>query len=226
MKQYVPIGDVAVLTLFALYELVSEKDTFDADARELASEVGFGVSPGAVGLALEQLANQQWVRNFGEGATVRSRLSPEGAQEVERMLQEPDALIRQYRAGGPEFSASRSIGVDLVPASDRIVPLNHNSPEYQNVADRLEATRTAIAEINIETGQESARDDLLASLDAASALWKSTQLTLLQIKVGVLLAAEKAQEFAADTAQKLKVSLLVEAIKAFLTCALRADFNA
>lgn len=102
------------------------------------------------------------------------------------------------------------------PASDRNVPLNHNEPEYLAVKSELQNSRQAILSINIDVAQEIARDTVVAALDAASVLWNSAELTIMQLKVGVLLAAERAAEFAKETAQALKIALLVEAIKAFI----------
>ncbi|KTW02471.1 hypothetical protein SB4_03340 [Sphingomonas sanguinis] len=66
---------------------------------------------------------------------------------------------------------------------------------------------------------------MLSALDVAETLWSTGNLKLLQVKVGVLMAVEDASRLLAETAKQVAVSLLIDAIKAFVKTHFHADLD-
>lgn len=103
-----------------------------------------------------------------------------------------------------------------VPASDRIVRLDHNSRDYQSVnsaiADLIEGVRVT----NSETMSEADRSRLTSALSAAAALWSSVELKVIQIKVGIVLALEDAGKAISVTAKAVAVGVIVDSIKSLV----------
>ena len=110
------------------------------------------------------------------------------------------------------------------PASDRIVPLDHNQSEHRAIADGLVEIRDAIRGANDLNSEE--RDRLTASLGAAESLWQATQLKVIQIKVGIILTLEDAVKALGDTAKAVAAALLVDTIKAFIKTRTGIDLDA
>lgn len=106
--------------------------------------------------------------------------------------------------------------VPSVPAADRLVRLDHNQPEYQEVARGLDELFEHVRQDNQigETAEE--RDRLLQSLGAARQLWSAAELYLLQIRVGVVMAIEDTTSAAAKVGKAVAGALLVDLIKRFL----------
>jgi len=76
-----------------------------------------------------------------------------------------------------------NIGSGLVeaPASDRTVPLNHNSETYKDAIEKVEVAAEAIHGFNGETGYDS--EELVGELAAARTLFKSPK-----VRIGAVLA--------------------------------------
>jgi hypothetical protein len=156
---------------------------------------------------------------IGELEDKESHISKIAEGSVESSVESFPKVIRGISLPLSRDSKAQSEedGNRTAPASDRVVLLNHNEPEYLNVKKEIENAKNAISSINIAAENEVARDNIVAELNAAEALWNCAELTLMQIKIGILLAAENAAKFAKETAQSVKVALLVDAIKAFIT---------
>lgn len=103
-----------------------------------------------------------------------------------------------------------------VPAADRIVPLDHNDPNYRKIEDGLAEIREALRGQNDLDVSDAERDRLIASVSAAQNLWASAELKLIQVKVGVLMAVEDAQKALTKTARAVAGALIVDMIKAFV----------
>jgi hypothetical protein len=149
VKRFLPFDDLVILTLCTLYELVSGEGLFDVKASQLAQKIGFDVSPAAVSLALEQLAEKTFVRNQGRGDQMYSSLSPNGIREAENLFRGPEPLVRQYKFGGHDFAETRLIGMAAVPASDRIVSPADNQAAYDQSIESL-----TNLEIELKTSNE------------------------------------------------------------------------
>ena len=131
-----------------------------------------------------------------------------------------DEVIEALRELDPtDLARLRSEKIDeaaIAPASDRVVKLDHNSAAYKEIAAAFDeaidlADRHKPNEVS---GDEHA--SLVAGLRAARELWRSFELSMMQIEIGILMALEKAQEQLKISFQMARGSLLVEGIKAFV----------
>ncbi len=113
----------------------------------------------------------------------------------------------------------------VVSASDRIVSLDHNQKEYLQIAYGLKSIRECVRGANLPTIDPLERERIINSLDSASKLWETTQLKIIQIKVGVLMAVDDASKALASTAQAVAAALLVDVIKAFVKNHLGIDLD-
>ncbi len=102
----------------------------------------------------------------------------------------------------------------MLPAAGRLVPISHNAPEYREVDRSLTELQELMRGSNGQDFSEEERSRVIAGLEAARSLWKSLELSYMQIKVGVIIAAEAAANALKSSVQKAASSLLVEAIKA------------
>ena len=108
------------------------------------------------------------------------------------------------------------VEAEIVPASDRVVRFDHNNPYFVEISAGISDVREAVRATNgLDTGSED-RERILAALDAAQFLWKSVQIKVIDLKVGILLALEDATKFLAATAKAVAAALLVDTFKAFV----------
>lgn len=105
---------------------------------------------------------------------------------------------------------------DAVPASDRLVALNDNSPEYRKISEDLRSLRENLRAANEFIGDEVERNRISHSLEAAESLWSAAQLKVIQIKVGIIMTLEDAQKVFTGTVRAVTVGLIVDAIKSFI----------
>lgn len=119
------------------------------------------------------------------------------------------------------YSAPRAVA----PASDRIVSLDHNQPDYTGISNGLRELREDVRGANSPDIDELERDRVLKSLDAASQLWDATQLKVIQIKVGILITVEDASALLISTARAVAAALLVDTIKAFVKSHFGVDLD-
>jgi hypothetical protein len=103
-----------------------------------------------------------------------------------------------------------------IPASDRLVSLNHNYSGYEEIRLGLTDVQASMREQNDLSVEPAERDRILNGLAAAEVLWNATQLKVLQIKVGILMAAEDAAKALVGTVKAVAAALLVDTIKAFV----------
>lgn len=115
-------------------------------------------------------------------------------------------------ASGPDLAEAAA----RAPASDRIVPLNHNQPNYLLVENGIRELSEAIRSVNDLPVSPEERDRILAALSGAAALWNAAQLKIIQIKVGVLMAIEDAGRVLSATVKAVAVAVFVDAIKSIV----------
>ncbi len=110
-----------------------------------------------------------------------------------------------------------------VPASDRVVSLDHNHPEYDEIASALDNAIELASNTrpNGVSGDEHA--SLVAGIRAARELWKAFELTKMQIEVGILMALEQVQKTLRVSFQSTRGNLLVEVIKEFVNVMKQID---
>jgi hypothetical protein len=104
----------------------------------------------------------------------------------------------------------------LLPASDRLVPLDHNSAPYREVKEGLAELYNDVRSANDLDCSPDERDRVLASLEAAQALWDATQLKIIQIRVGIIITIEDAIDLLTKTGRAMGKVLLIETIKSIV----------
>ena len=104
----------------------------------------------------------------------------------------------------------------IVPASDRVVRFDHNNPDYAKIAEGISEVREAVRATNDGEAKPEERERILAALDAAQNFWRATQVKVIHLKVGVLLALEDALKLLTSTAKAVAAALVVDTFKAFV----------
>jgi hypothetical protein len=127
----------------------------------------------------------------------------------------------EQRDDGPnsEFRITSSEADDdggEIPASDRVVRLDHNQPDYQEVRSELANLREAVRTANDLEIEPAERNRVLASLDSAQTLWAAAQLKVVQVKVGIVMVVEEARHVISSTSKAVVGALIVDMIKAFI----------
>lgn len=111
------------------------------------------------------------------------------------------------------LSPSGKIESIVIPASDRIVSLHHNTPEYQDITAGLE---DAVEQVNALKTNELSGDEksrAVATLQSVSALFRAGELKVVQVKVGIILALEDVERLTGLNFKTVAGTLLLEAIK-------------
>lgn len=107
-----------------------------------------------------------------------------------------------------------------VPASDRIVTIDHNQSDVIKITEGIEEIGEVFRGINSAKIDEGVKNRLSNSLEAASQLWSSCELKLTQINVGILMTLEEIEPYLKDTAKAATIAGIIELIKIFLTTSL------
>ena len=131
----------------------------------------------------------------------------------------PDAFrnyVQREVIADDDVMIDESVDAMIVPASDRIVSLNHNTPEYEEIAQGLADLSDQFRGANDLEIDEAEKGRILSALAAASQLWEASQLKAMQVKVGVLMAVEDAVTAFGPTTKAIGFALLIDAIKAFV----------
>jgi exonuclease VII small subunit len=184
------------------------------DFRQLADRYEIPFEPGYLRAIHGDLKRPGYIEGpdvFTGSSPVVGRLTGHGLAYVEKLHKDdlPASLSswRELRGDKAEH---------MIPASDRLVSLNHNSPEYAFVEQTLDELEEALRSINAGDFSLEEKGRLLAGLAGAKALWKATELKALQIKVGVLIAIEDAAAALSSTAKAVSVGLVIDTIKALV----------
>ena len=115
-----------------------------------------------------------------------------------------------------DFGGPGDLFVTMAPSSDGLVRFDHNAPEYAEIATGLANVREDVRGLNDSGVDPIERERVLASFDAAQTLWKSTQLKIIQVKVGILMALDDAVKILGKSAKAVAAALLVDTIKSFV----------
>ncbi|GGZ01188.1 hypothetical protein [Novosphingobium colocasiae] len=142
------------------------------------------------------------------------RLTDDGIFKAEEQVDD----VFEIRGAAPgELILDGGNAAGHVPASDRVVPLDHNSPQYREFKQGLSVLLSEVRGNNKIGDTPEERDRIVRSLDAANELWGSLELKVIQIRVGVILAVEDAgnalQKVGRETAWSLLIDLLKRLIK-------------
>lgn len=176
-------------------------------------------------------------KHIGPVREQRVALTPEGFRWVEDEIGDNlSAFLEQHGAHYVEEIAKNEIVIGgiidvtdnavatVVPASDRVVGLNHNLGEYVQVRDGLDELLFEVRKNN-QVGETTAhRERLINSLEAARRLWDSAELKLVQIQVGIVLAIEDAGAALKAIGKLVGIGVLIDAIKALVKACSGIEF--
>ena len=198
------------IVLRATYETLvyhSEFETFGAE--EVHKKVTEVFSAGYVRRILKSLSNDGLidVDQFDETSPPHFTVSDEGLVRAEK-LPSVSQQLRRFRG---------------IPASDRIVSLDHNRREYTEIAEALDGAIELAEQTKPNELSGDEHHSLVVGLKAARQLWSAFELTQIQIEIGIMMAIEKAEEALKTSFQLVKGPLLMEALKAFFASAKDGD---
>ena len=147
------------------------------------------------------------VKAIGEEALARALIK----------IAEEDGLGRfPFESSEPDFDGDPTNVEVVVPAANRLVPLNHNEPEYVEIRDHLDGIYEEFRGSNEAGSTEAERDRITRSLDAARRLWSSVELQVLQIRVGIIMAVEEALNALKKVTKASSHAILIDLIKNFV----------
>ena len=197
------------LVLRATHETLLYYAQFDTlSVEEIHERLVGKYSSGFVSRILTSLASEQLidVDQFDETSSRRYTLSDAGFEYVQTLPTLFELMSENY-SHAEIFS---------VPAADRIVGLDHNSEQYSQIAAEIDRI-VELARGDNEFGQSTEdRDRRVRALEAARLLWSAAELSVVQIKVGVILALEDAEVAFAEIGKAVGVGLLVDLIASFV----------
>jgi hypothetical protein len=122
---------------------------------------------------------------------------------MENVEGRPGDILFEYSAVEPE----------LLPASDRLVPLDHNSAPYLQVKEGLAELYEELRTTNDLACPPEERERLLASLIAAQKLWDAAQLKIIQIRVGIIITIDDAVSLLSKVGKAVGKAALIDAVK-------------
>ena len=203
---YSKARDLVLITLLDLLRSEDERHWFTAI--EISQHSPSKLSGAFAGRAADLLYEMDMLeRDQDQEIEIFSyRLSDQGIEEAER-IESQNRLIQSISQQIQQF----------IPASDRLVSIGHNQPQYQEISDGIsELINDVRAGWNGNPERPEERSRVLQGLEAAQSLWAATELKLIHVKVGILMAIEDAE---AALGKIIKIAgnvLLVEAIRAFI----------
>ncbi|MDZ4307312.1 hypothetical protein [Allopontixanthobacter sp.] len=201
----------------ATFEALYRYADFEAlSTEEIHKQLDDNFSRGYTRRLLAILAEDGLIKidQYDETSDTNYTLTNEGIERAE--ILPPINVLLANISETPEYSRSEAPEYSpllAIPGSDRMVSLDHNSQSYKDVADAIdEAIDIATAtKPNDISGDE--HHSLITGLKAARVMWNAYDLTYLQLKVGVIMALELAEEQLRVSFKMARGTLLVEAIK-------------
>ncbi len=161
----------------------------------------------------DMLESRGWARvhrTHGAAYSWSLELLVGGREAAEHLLEQGLTLDESDSTHSPD----NVVEIVGIPASDRLVPINHNAPEYSEIAAQLIAVKESVRGFN--EAPEADRNRIITALEAAQTYWEALELKVIQVKVGILMAAEDAADLLANSAKAVAAALLVDAIKSFI----------
>jgi hypothetical protein len=134
------------------------------------------------------------------------------------------AFEAQISAGEGEWSdspvadsmeVSDTADAVAVPAADRVVTLNHNADGYEDIKVGLEDAIKEVSSLQTNGLSADEKSRAVATLKSASALFAAGELTVLQVKVGIMMAVEDIEALTGLKFKTVAGQLLLELIKAY-----------
>ena len=194
--------------LAAAYFVSNRTDKYAVTISEIREHFNFEIPDRFARIALADI----YARELSTGYLTEESLENHTIALTAAGIKEAEAIISGNESDISEFD----IADHSVPAADRLVTLDHNSPEYQEISRELNNLKDALRLTNDAGESGGERDRLVDSLDAAIQLWSSSQLKILQIKVGVIMAVEDVGAALQKAGKAVGWSLIVELIKGYV----------
>lgn len=225
MSRYIPQDELEMAVLFKLFDFSQNHSTRLSPA-QVAQMFDANISEKRAELALRALERRKHVyTSYSGNGTSASDITEAGYRIVEAALNTAGDFFHQYRMQGDAWLARADADIEGIPASDRIVSLNHNDPDYISIRRELSEITEAARGINDTDISAEQRDRINKGLASASELWEATELKLMHVKIGVVMAIEDAKPIFKETARLLAIDALIAAIKAFIKAATGVDLE-
>lgn len=225
--------DYAERFLAALYFETEDTGIRSHSARNIQKKYGFSPERphwiSRMADEWEYVYFKEVVKTLGDYDEWSFSISPGGYRKIEQDFRDLDEIraflsSASLSASPPAALSHDSVEAEIVPGSDRLVRIDHNQPEYAEIAKGLDDLYEQVRKDN-EVGETAAeRDRLLCSLRAAREYWSVSELYIIQIRVGIVMAVEEATEAITKTGKAVGAALLVDLIKKFLKHATGVDF--
>lgn len=170
------------------------------EARDIADWANLKYKPGWVRKAAISFRDDGYIKEaFSKGdsedANHHGKLTGEGLEMAEALLSESP------------HSYSK------IPASDRVVTLDHNQQAFRDMTEKFEAAREAIASLNSPAGYD--QEQVIGELSAAKKLLKSAKVRLIAVTTIVLSPLVTVYHDAAAAALMPMVLAAITSIRAY-----------
>ena len=189
------------IIVVALYRMLqaSHQATYST-AQQIVEQSGVNIGAAFVARACDSLIDMGHVEARKSGGTAdRYTLNDSGFRWAEELITK----------NAPALSKS-------VPASDRLVTIGHNQPDYGEIEAEISKLAEDVRAWNGNPEVPAERSRLLEGLEAAKHFWAASELKVIQLKVGIILAIEDAQKALGTAAKMVGGKLLIDAIKGFI----------
>ncbi|MEK9210383.1 hypothetical protein [Sphingomonas sp. 2378] len=103
-----------------------------------------GCTKGYLLTALTELEERTFVKYNSTATSRSSSITPNGIRYVEKGLIDPKNVFSQIRDQREKYDEERTIVVRSVPASDRIVRLDHNNPQVEEMVATVQDLKVKI----------------------------------------------------------------------------------
>jgi DNA-binding MarR family transcriptional regulator len=159
--------------------------------------------------ALAEQFRQPLVTISAEGLRVADELNREHGVNDAFDLLLPQQEVREGSDGG----AKPKHGAEQL---ESLVRLDHSDDDYQAIRNGLDALYERVRQDNEVGSTADERARILSSLSAAKQLWASTELQLVQVKVGVIMAVEDAYRALVAIGKEVGKLVLADMIKEYI----------
>ncbi|RDC59873.1 hypothetical protein HME9302_01069 [Alteripontixanthobacter maritimus] len=199
MLRFTTIKDDVLLSLYKALLSSDKQEYFTAS--QIFPNVTLSIGTAMVNRACNALSEQDFVIGSNQGEDEYFTLSQKGFDRVEELL---------------DASSEVPVAFAAIPAAGRTVGLNHNSAEIEAISEEIDRAIEIARATKSNSFNSDQQSRAVASLESAAALWKAAELTVFQIKVGIIFAIEDAQKILQSTFRTVKGPLLVDFIKTVL----------
>ena len=134
MRRRVPIAEYEKAVLLALYDFATRKPETGVYFDKAHEVVGLGAQ--LVSACLIELEGKKFIETFNWSGRLAARMTRNGFQTVDSWSDEQHSKL--YRVLKPEIGDSDYQEDMEIPASDRVVTLDHNQSDYQQAVEALD----------------------------------------------------------------------------------------